>query len=391
VTELIDYLGAFADVPEGERRLAAATRELLERSVMPRIADLYESSAFPSDIIPALAEIGLFVGHGPEHDEARPGPLAWGLAQRELERCDSGLRSLVSVQSCLAMTAIERSGSADQRAEWLPAMRRGVAIGCFGLTEPEHGSDPSGMETRAQRTAEGWRLDGHKRWVSNSPIARVAVIWAKSESSAATGDIRGFLVPLPWPGVEVRPLTRKQSLRVSPSGEVLLKDVRLPESARLPGAEGLGAALACLNEARTSIAWGAVGAAEACLDMAREHTGRRVQFGRPLAGFQLVQERLVAMLDDLISAQLVARRLAELKVRGALRHPHISFAKRHNVAAAQRIAARARALLGAEGIITDRHVMRHMANLESVATYEGTDEIHTLILGADLTGLSAFR
>jgi glutaryl-CoA dehydrogenase len=247
------------------------------------------------------------------------------------------------------------------------------------------------METRATPTGDGHRLSGHKRWATNSPIARLAVVWAQADPALGAKGVRGFVLPLPWDGVEVRPIERKLSLRISYSGEILLRDVELPAEAALPGANGLGAALACLNEARYSIVWGAVGAAEACLDAALARTKGRHQFGRRLAGFQLVQERLVQMLDDVTTSQLVARRIADLKAAGTLRHQQTSFGKRHNVAAAQRTAARARALLGAEGIVVDNHVMRHMANLESIATYEGTEEIHTLVLGADITGEQAFR
>jgi glutaryl-CoA dehydrogenase len=385
----MDYLHAFDDVPAAERSLADRTAALVRERVMPRVADLYEEGAFPDDIVPALAETGLFGAHVPGlgHESA----LSWGLALRELERCDSGLRSFASVQACLAMTAIARYGSDEQRAVWLGPMAAGEVLGCFALTEPGHGSDPSGMETRAEHTADGWTLRGHKRWATNSPVAKVAVIWAQTDPSAGSKGVRGFLVPLPTPGVEVRRLERKLSLRMSHSGEILLSEVRLPADAILPGTTGIGSALACLNEARYSIIWGMVGAAEACLELAIERTKGREQFGRPLAGFQLVQQKIVEMLDGVTTSQLVARQLATLKDAGKLRHQHVSFGKRHNVAAAQRAAARARALFGAEGILVDSHVMRHMANLETVATYEGTEDVHTLVLGADVTGEQAFR
>ncbi|HEV8633365.1 MAG TPA: acyl-CoA dehydrogenase family protein [Chloroflexota bacterium] len=385
----MDYLLAFEDVPAAERALAERTRVLLEERVMPRVADLYEAGGFPDDVVPGLAGLGLFGAHVP--GMATADALAWGLALRELERCDSGLRSFVSVQACLAMTAIARYGSEEQRRTWLPRMAKGEAIGCFALTEPGHGSDPGAMETRATPVDGGHRLSGHKRWATNSPIAAVAVIWAQIGAAGDPRGVRGFVVPLPHPGVEVRRIDRKLSLRVSHSGEIRLDDVELPADAILPGANSLGAALACLNEARYSIVWGAVGAAEACLEAALARTRARHQFGRPLAGFQLVQQKLVEMLDDVTTAQLVARQLAGLKDAGRLRHQQVSFGKRHNVAAAQRVAARARALFGAEGIVVDSQVMRHMANLETVATYEGTEDVHTLVLGADLTGEPAFR
>jgi glutaryl-CoA dehydrogenase len=385
----MDYLVAFEDVPSAERALGDRVRSLLEERVMPRVADLYERGGFPDDVVPELARLGLFGAHLP--GQATASALAWGLALRELERCDSGMRSFVSVQACLAMTAIARYGSEEQRRAWLPRMAAGEAIGCFALTEPGHGSDPSGMETRATPTGDGHRLSGHKRWATNSPIASVAVIWAQTGADGDPRGVRGFVVPLPHPGVEVRRIERKLSLRLSHSGEIRLNDAELPPEALLPGAAGLGAALSCLNEARYSIVWGAVGAAEACLEAALDRTRSRRQFGRPLAGFQLVQQKLVEMLDDVTTAQLVARQLASLKDAGRLRHQQVSFGKRHNVAAAQRVAGRARALLGAEGIVVDSHVMRHLANLETVATYEGTEDVHTLVLGADLTGESAFR
>ncbi|MGH2460199.1 MAG: acyl-CoA dehydrogenase family protein [Chloroflexota bacterium] len=379
-----------SDVPESERRLAEETREVVERDVLPRVADLYESGEFPRDVVTTFGQIGLL--GAPLREFGNASPLAWGLACRELERVDSGLRSFVSVQTCLVMEAIERFGSSPQRDEWLPRLSRGDVIGCFALTEPGHGSDPAGLETRASRLPDGsYRLDGHKRWSTNGTLASLAVIWAQTVPEQGAKGIRGFLVPMTAAGLTVRPIDRKLSLRISASSEILLNDCRVPEAAMLPSAAGLGPALSCLNDARYSILWGALGAAEACFDAAREHVGGREQFGRRLAGFQLVQERLADMVDLISSAQLLATRLATLKQSGRLRHQQVSLGKRHNVAAAQTVARHARALLGAEGILVDRAVMRHLCNLETLATYEGTEQIHTLVIGADVTGLSAFR
>jgi glutaryl-CoA dehydrogenase len=386
----LDYLNLFADVPEPERTLADRTRTLVDQSVLPRVADLYEAGEFPRDVIRSFGEIGLL--GAPLANFGSASPLAWGLACRELERVDSGLRSFVSVQTCLVMEAIDRFGSDDQKSAWLPALARGETVGCFALTEPGHGSDPGGMETRATRNANGtYRLTGHKRWSTNGTIAGVAVVWAQTAPEQGVKGIRAFLVPTSVPGFQARAIHRKLSLRISASAELFLDECQVPEAAMLPKADGLGAALACLNHARYSILWGAIGAAEACYDAALAHVRGRQQFGRALAGFQLVQEHLVAMVDQITSSQLLATRLALLKSAGVLRHQQISLGKLHNVAAAREVARRARALLGAEGILVDRDVMRHLCNLETLATYEGTEQIHTLVIGADVTGEQAFR
>lgn len=386
----LDYLGLFDDLPESQRALAERTRAAVEREVVPRVADLYEAGEFPRQVPPIFGEIGLLGAPLPAFGNVSP--LAWGLACRELERVDSGLRSFVSVQTCLVMEAIDRYGSDEQKIAWLPGLARGETIGCFALTEPGHGSDPGGMETRAAPLPDGgYKLNGHKRWSTNGTLADVAVVWAQTNVEHGAKGIRGFLVPLGSRGVTARPIERKLSLRISASAEVLFDDCIVPASAMLPGAIGLGPALSCLNDARYSILWGAIGAAEACYDAALVHVGCREQFGRKLAGFQLVQDHLVAMVDLISSSQLLAVRLAELKTAGKLRHQQVSLGKRHNVAAAQDVARRARALLGADGILVDRVVMRHLCNLETLATYEGTEQIHTLVIGADVTGISAFR
>lgn len=386
----LDYLDLFSHLPAPEVELAERTRALLERAVLPRVSDLYAAGQFPTEVIREFGEIGLL--GAPLSSYGRASPLAWGLACRELERIDSGLRSFVSVQTCLVMETIERFGSPEQQARWLPALAHGTVIGCFALTEPGHGSDPSGLETTAIQNTDGsFRLAGHKRWSTNGTIAQLGIVWAQTAPALGPKGIRGFLVPLDTPGVEVRPIDRKLSLRISASSEIWFRDCILPADAVLPGTGGLSSALSCLNGARYSILWGVLGAAEACFAIALDHLNRRRQFGRPLSGFQLVQDQLVAMLEEISSAQLLAFRLAELKAGGTLRHPQISLGKKHNVAAAQDVARRARALLGAEGILLDRSVMRHLENLETVATYEGTEQIHTLTIGADITGTNAFR
>jgi len=386
----IDYVETFSDVADADWELARRTREFLATEILPRVGDLYEHGQFPAEIIPTLGALGLL--GAPLAGFGNLSPLAWGLACRELERVDSGLRSFVSVQTCLVMETIERFGSPEQREEWLPALARGESVGCFALTEPGHGSDPAGIEVTASPVSGGgFRLSGHKRWSTNGTLARIAVVWAQTDSRLGSRGIRGFLVPLDLPGVEVRPVDRKLSLRVSASSEILFKDVQLPDAALLPGTTGLGSALSALNAARFSILWGVLGCAEACYEEALAHVTQREQFGRPLAGFQLVQEQLAEMVDRITTAQLLARRLAELKAAGRLRHQQVSLGKKHNVAGAQDVARRARALLGAEGILLDRHVLRHLSNLETVATYEGTEQIHLLSIGADVTGISAFR
>jgi glutaryl-CoA dehydrogenase len=310
--------------------------------------------------------------------------VAYGLVMQELERGDSGLRSFASVQGSLVMYPIHRFGSEEQKQRWLPRLAAGGAIGCFGLTEPDFGSFASGMLTKAVRHGECWVLSGTKRWITNGSLADVAVVWAQTEAG-----IRGFLVERGAPGFSARDIHGKFSLRASVTSELSLADVEVPESSRLPGAEGLGAALACLTQARYGIAWGALGAAMACYDEALRYSRDRIVQGGPLAGKQLAQERLVAMLCEITKGQLLALRVGRLKDEGKLHHTMVSLAKRENVDAALRIARAARDLLGANGIVDDHQAMRHMMNLETVRTYEGTHDVHTLILGRHITGLSA--
>jgi glutaryl-CoA dehydrogenase len=304
---------------------------------------------------------------------------------QELEAGDSGLRSFASVQSALSMYAIYANGSEEQKQRYLPEMAKGKLIGCFGLTEPDHGSDPGGMETRARRDGDGWILNGTKRWITNGSIADVAIVWAKVEEG-----ITGFLVEKNTPGFSTRDIHGKFSMRASITSELILEDVRIPKSAHLEKARGLKGPLGCLTQARYGIAWGAIGAARSCYQCALDYTKSRKQFSRPLAGYQLVQAKLVRMLTEITKAQMVCLRLAHLKDQGKMRPEHVSFAKRNNVNEALKIARDARDMLGANGIVNEYPVIRHMLNLETVNTYEGTFDVHTLILGRDITGESAF-
>jgi glutaryl-CoA dehydrogenase len=313
-------------------------------------------------------------------------PVAYGLVMQELERGDSGLRSFVSVQGALVMYPIWRYGSDEQKQRWLPAMHAGKAIGCFGLTEPDHGSDPSGMETKAVADGDGYVLNGAKMWITNGDLAAVALVWAKLD-----GRIRGFLVERGTPGFSTREQKRKHSLRASVTSELVLHDARVPASAMLPGADGLSGPLSCLNQARYGIAWGVVGAAMACYDEVRRYGATRIQFGKPIAGFQLYQAKLAAMLTEITKAQLVNLRLGRLKEAGRSTAAQVSLAKRNACFEALEIARAARDMLGANGVTDEYQTMRHMCNLESVKTYEGTHDIHTLILGQTITGLDAFR
>jgi glutaryl-CoA dehydrogenase len=333
-----------------------------------------------------MAELGIFGAHLKGYGCAGLSSVAYGLIMQELEAGDSGLRSMGSVQGSLAMYAIWRFGSEEQKRRWLPEMAAGRAIGCFGLTEPDHGSDPGGMETRARRDGAGWVLSGVKRWITNGSIADVAVVWAKDGEV-----IRGFLVEKGAPGFSAPDIKGKFSLRASITSELVLEDVHVRADAILPGAEGLGGPFSCLNQARYGIVWGALGAARSCYLTALSYTQDRKQFDRPLAGFQLVQQKLVYMVTEITKGQLLAWRLGRLKDAGAARPPQISLAKRNNVGVALEIARLARDMLGANGIVNEYPVIRHMMNLETVNTYEGTHDMHTLIVGRDVTGLDAVR
>jgi glutaryl-CoA dehydrogenase len=383
--EGVDFLRLDELLSDEERLARESVRAFVSREFMPRIQEhVRRDGSFPMELVPRMAELGLFGANLQGFGCAGMNNVAYGLVMQELERGDSGLRSFASVQGSLVMYPIHRFGSEEQKQRWLPRLAAGGAIGCFGLTEPDFGSFASGMLTKAVRHGECWVLSGTKRWITNGSLADVAVVWAQTEAG-----IRGFLVERGAPGFTARDIHGKFSLRASVTSELSLADVEVPESSRLPGAEGLGAALACLTQARYGIAWGALGAAMACYDEALRYSRDRIVQGGPLAGKQLAQERLVAMLCEITKGQLLALRVGRLKDEGKLHHTMVSLAKRENVDAALRIARAARDLLGANGIVDDHQAMRHMMNLETVRTYEGTHDVHTLILGRHITGLSA--
>ncbi len=381
-----DYFALDAELTSDERLVRQTVRDFVDARVLPHAAEWCEEGRFPAELVPELAALGVLGAHIDGYGCAGVGSVAYGLALQELERGDSALRSFVSVQGSLAMHAIAAFGSEEQKTRWLPAMARGECIGCFGLTEPDFGSNPAGMRTRAERLGGEYSLSGTKMWITNGAIADLAVVWARCDDRIA-----GFLVEKGTPGFAATVQKHKWSLRASVTSELVLDDCRVPETARLPHAEGLRAALECLNQARSGIAWGAIGAAMACYTEALEYAQQRIQFSRPIAGYQLVQAKLVDMLSEITKAQLLAFRLAKLKDEGRVRHQMISLAKRNNVAMALDVARTTRDILGANGITYEYQCGRHMANLESVKTYEGTHDIHALIIGADITGLEAFE
>ncbi|MET8256573.1 acyl-CoA dehydrogenase family protein [Micromonospora sp. NPDC005205] len=386
MTAALDLLDLDPSLSEEERQIRDVVRQLVDDRVRPHVADWYEDGRVPArELAREFGKLGLLGMHLTGYGCAGASAVAYGLACQELEAGDSGLRSLVSVQGSLAMYAIWRYGSEEQKQRWLPSMATGEAIGCFGLTEPDHGSDPASMATRARRDGDDWVLTGGKMWITNAPIADVAVIWARTDEG-----VRGFAVPMDTPGVTAREIRRKMSLRASVTGEIVLDDVRLPADAQLPEAVGLKAPLSCLTEARYGIVWGAVGAARDCLDTTLAYATTRTQFGRPLAGFQLTQAKLADMAVELVKGQLLALHLGRLADARRLRPEQVSVGKLNNVREALAIARQCRTILGANGVSGEYPVMRHANNLESVLTYEGTSEIHQLVIGQRLTGLSAF-
>jgi glutaryl-CoA dehydrogenase len=368
-----------------DRMTRAAVRQFVQREVTPHVEKHFADSTFPLELIPRLAEFGVFGANLKGYGCAGMNNVAYGLIMQELEAADSGLRSFASVQSALAMYAIYAWGSEEQKNRYLPLMAQGKLIGCFGLTEPDHGSDPGGMETRARKDGHGWILNGMKRWITNGSIADLAVVWAKIDQG-----ITGFIVEKGAPGFSTRDIHGKFSMRASITSELFFDDVRLDAGAQLPAARGLKAPLACLTQARYGIAWGAIGAARTCYQCALDYTRARKQFSRPLAGYQLVQNKLVNMLTEITKAQLICLRLGQMKDAGTMRPEHVSLAKRNNVQMALDIARTARDMLGANGIVNEYPVIRHMLNLETVNTYEGAYDVHTLILGRDITGIGAF-
>ncbi len=383
-----DYYNLDTLLSEEELAVQKMTREFVESEFMPVVTAHHRDGTFPTDLIPMIGELGFFGANLPEeYGCAGLNNVAYGLVMYELERGDSGLRSMASVQGGLVMYPIYSYGSEEQKQQWLPRLAKGEAIGCFGLTEPDFGSDPSGMITRAQKTDGGYALNGSKMWITNGTIADVAVVWAKDDE----GVIRGFLVEQGTPGFTTQKMHGKFSLRASDTAELIFDDCHIPEENVLPGVQGMKGPLSCLTQARYGIAWGTVGAAAACYEIALKYAQERIQFEKPIASFQLIQKNLVDMVAEITKAQLLVLQLGRLKDQDRMRHQQVSMAKMNNVAMARDIARTARETLGANGIMDDYHIIRHMMNLESVYTYEGTHEIHTLVVGADITGIDAFR
>jgi glutaryl-CoA dehydrogenase len=388
----LDFLGIDALLSDDERLIRDTVRAFVRDRVLPHIGKWFEDHTFPRTMAKELGDLGLLGMHLEGYGCAGTSAVAYGLACLELEAGDSGFRSFVSVQGSLAMYAIWAHGSEEQKREWLPRLAAGDAIGCFGLTEPDFGSDPGGMRTVARRSGSDYVLDGAKAWITNGGIADVAIVWARvdPDDGPRSGAIRGFVVPAATAGFSTRNIERKLSLRASVTSELILEGVRLPASAMLPEVEGLRGPLSCLNEARYGIVWGSLGAARACYESALAYAQTREQFGKPIAAFQLTQEKLVGMMLEINKGLLAALHIGRLKDRGLAHPAHVSFGKLNNVREALAICREARTILGASGITLEYPVIRHANNLESVLTYEGTSEIHTLILGQAITGHSAF-
>ncbi len=387
----VDFFDTDSLLSDDERAVRDTIREWVDEQLLPVIGRCYVERRFPRELLPGMAELGVFGANLPgKYGCAELNSVAYGLLMQELERGDSGIRSFASVQGALVMYPILEFGSERQKDHWLPRLARAEAIGCFGLTEPDHGSDPGGMCTRAVKDGNEWILNGTKMWITNGSLADVALIWAKTGDLDDPGSVRGFLVETERDGFVAKDQQGKLSLLASDTSEISLQEVRVPADSLLPGSSGLKSPMMCLNQARYGIAWGAVGAAMACYDEALSYGKNRTQFNRPIAGYQIQQLRLVEMLTEITKAQLLCLQLGRLKDRGQVHHTQISLAKRNNVNMACEVAREARRLLGANGILVEYQSMRHMANLESVYTYEGTHDIHGLIVGQEITGIPAF-
>jgi glutaryl-CoA dehydrogenase len=387
----VDFLNLDSLLSEEERAVRDTVRTWVDENLIPVIGEAYIEGRFPKQLIPGMAELGLYGANLPEeYGCAGLNNVAYGLIMQELERGDSGIRSFASVQGALVMYPIHAFGSEEQKKKWLPLLASGQEIGCFGLTEPDFGSNPSGMITTARETKDGWVLNGTKMWITNGSQATVSIIWAKTGGIDDVKSIRGFIVPTDTKGYAAKDQKGKLSLRASDTSEIHLADAHLPKDAILPKSGGIKSPLMCLTQARYGIAWGAIGAAMACYDEALRYAGTRVMFNKPIAGTQIQQVRLVDMLTEITKAQLLALQLGRLKDAGTLTPEQVSLAKRNNVNMATECARESRRLLGANGILIEYHSMRHLANLESVYTYEGTHDMHSLIVGQAITGLAAF-
>src|SRR5438046_211480 len=382
----VDYYGIDGLLSEDERMIRDTVRDWVESEFLPLVTEAHRQGTFPTHLIPKLGEMGVFGATLKGYGCAGLNNVAYGLIMQELERGDSGLRSAASVQSGLVMYPIYAYGSEGQKETWLPELATGAKIGCFGLTEPDYGSDPGGMKTRASKQGNEYVLNGTKLWITNGSIADIAGVWAKEDD----GEIYGFLVEKGTPGFSTLDIHGKFSMRASITSELALQDVRVPLENKLPNVKGLRGPLGCLSQARYGIAWGAVGAAMACYDWSLQYAQQRIQFGKPIASFQLVQQKLVWMVTEITKAQLLVLQLGRLKDAGTVRPQHVSMAKMNNVQIALDAARMARDILGAAGIVDEHPIIRHMLNLETVNTYEGTHDIHTLIVGRDVTGLDAF-
>jgi glutaryl-CoA dehydrogenase len=383
----LDYLALDALLDEEERAVRDTVRAFVRRTILPEVGDWFEQGILPREVIAELAKLGLFGMHLEGYGLPGASSVAYGLTCLELEAGDAGVRSAVSVQGSLAMYAIWRWGSEEQKERWLPPMHAGEVIGCFGLTEPDAGSDPGSMRTHARRDGSDWILNGAKMWITNGTIADVAVVWARTDG----GEIRGFLVERGAPGFSAPEIHKKISLRASVTSELVLQDVRVPDENLLPGSSTLRGPLSCLNEARFGIVWGSVGAARACFEAALDYAKERIVFEKPIAAYQLTQQKLAEMALEVNRGGLVALHLGRMKDNGTLQPEHVSLGKMGNVRGALEVCRSARTVLGANGVTLEYPVIRHMNNLESVLTYEGTHEVHTLVVGQALTGESAFR